>query len=47
MLEIKNTVVVTVFYFLKHNDLCGRLADFYIEKSIPCTNFRVRVTQFV
>ena len=24
MFEIKNVVVVVVFIFLKHNDLCGR-----------------------
>ena len=49
VLETKNTDVVVVFIFLKHSGLCGRLADsnyFYAEESIPCTNFRVRVTPF-
>ena len=48
VLETKNTDAVVVFIFLKHNGL-GRVADlnyFYSEKSIPCTNFRVRVTPF-
>ena len=27
VLEIENNVVVVVFVFLKHNGLCGRLAD--------------------
>ena len=47
VLETKNTDAV-VFIFLKHNGL-GRVADlnyFYSEKSIPCTNVRVRVTPF-
>ena len=38
---------MVVFIFLKHNGRYGRLADssyFYTEESIPCTNFRVRVT---
>ena len=37
MLEIKNAVVVVVFIFIKHNGLCGRLAD-----SIVCAH----VTKF-
>ena len=48
VLETKNTDAVVVFIFLKHNGL-GRVADlnyFYSEKSIPSTNFRVRVTPF-
>ena len=39
--EIKNAVVV-IALFLKHDSLCGRMADsnyFYIEESIPCTWF--------
>ena len=27
VLEMKNSVVAVVFNFLKHNGLCGRLAD--------------------
>ena len=49
MLEIKNTVLVVVFIFLKHNSLCGRLVDsdyFYTEESIQCTNFCVHITLF-
>ena len=37
LLEIKNTVVVVAFIFLKHNGLCGRLPDsnyFYTEESV-------------
>ena len=37
--EIKNAVVV-IALFLKHDSLCGRMADsnyFYIEESILCT----------
>ena len=48
MLEIKNAVVV-VLIFLKHNGLCGRLAEsnhFYTEESKICTNLRVRTTLF-
>ena len=48
MLEIRN-VVIFVLIFLKYNGLCGRLTDsdyFYTKESIPCTNFRVRLTPF-
>ena len=37
MLEIKSAVVVVVLTFLKHNGLCGKLADsnyFYKEESL-------------
>ena len=45
MLEIETAVVVNFLNFLKHNDLCGKLADsnVYTEQSIQCTNFRARV----
>ena len=49
MLEIKNAVLEVVFIFLKHNGLFWRLAGsnyFYTEESIPCTNFRMRITSF-
>ena len=49
MLEVENAVVVVVLVFLKHNVLRGILTDssyFYTDKSIWCTNFRVRVTPF-
>ena len=49
MSEIKKAVVVVVLIFIKHNVLCGRLADsnyFCTEESIPCTNFCVRETPF-
>ena len=49
MIEIKNAVVEVVFIFVKHNGLCGRLADsnyFYSEESIPCTNFHLYITLF-
>ena len=42
VLEIKNTVVVAAHIFIKHNVLCGGLADsnyFYTEEPIPYTNF--------
>ena len=45
MLEFKNTVVVVVFIFLKHNGLYVRLEDlnyFYRHESILCTNFLIR-----
>ena len=44
MLKIQNTVVGVVFIFLKHNGLCGILADsnyFYTEESTQCTKFYV------
>ena len=50
MLEIKNTVIVVAFVFLKHNGLCERLADSnYCNRgeSMPCTIFRICVTLFV
>ena len=47
MFEIKNIVYVFVFTFLKHNGLCGRLADSsYTEESISCTHFCVHVMPF-
>ena len=42
-------LIVTVYIFLKHNGLCGRLVDsnyFYPEGLIPCTNFCVYITPF-
>ena len=50
MLEIRKTEVGFFFISLKHNGLCGRLADsnyFYTEESMPCTNFRVCVIPLV
>ena len=45
----QNAVVEVVFTFLKHNGLCGRLADsnyFYREDSTLCTNFRIHKMPF-
>ena len=46
---IKNAVVVVVLIFLKHNGLCGQAisSSQLCSQSIPCTNFRARVTPFV
>ena len=48
MLEIKNTVVVVVHIFLKHNGVCGQAITGLqlCSQSIACTNFRARVTPF-
>ena len=48
VLEIKNAVVVVVLLFLKHNSLRGRAlsSSQWCSQSIPCTNFRARVTPF-
>ena len=43
MLEIKNTVVVVVLVFLKHNDLCGRLAHSNSVHEFSCTGNAVCV----
>ena len=48
-LEIKNSAVVVVFIIIKYSGLYGRLTDsnyFYTEESMPCRNFRVRLTPF-
>ena len=48
VLEIKNTVVVVGPIFLKYNGLCGQaISSFQLcSQSIPCMNFRARVTSF-
>ena len=46
MLEIKSAVVVVVIIFLKHNGLCGKLADsnyFYTEESLSSMRNAVTV----
>ena len=50
VLEIKNSMIVVVLIFLKHNDLCGRLVDsnyFYTVESTMCINFHVCVMLLV